>query len=103
MKTIITAVRNCRLFRPMTLEEAKALCLWLTEAMIREHALARKGAHPFRLRLYAVKPCLVMGCLLLYVRFLVGSQKERADIILGCLDAHVELMLKPRQRDPPAG
>ncbi|WP_143075943.1 hypothetical protein [Stigmatella erecta] len=101
MKKIIHAVRSCRLLRPMTLEEAKALCLVLTEAMLREHELARKGAPPFRLRLYAVKPHLAKASLLLHIRFLVGSKKERTDIILGCFDAHVDLMLKPRQRDPP--
>jgi hypothetical protein len=103
VKKIITTVRRCRLFRPMTFEEAKALCLALNESMAREHALAKKGVHPFLLRLYAVKACLAKGSLLLHVRFLVGSKKERTDIILGCFDAHVELMLKPRQRDPPDG
>jgi hypothetical protein len=39
--------------------------------------------------------------MLLHVRFLVGSKKERTEIILGCFDAHIELRLKPRQRDPP--
>ena len=103
MKKIIHAVRNCRLFRPMTFAEAKCLCQTLNESMAREHALAKKGVHPFLLRLYAVKPRLSRACLLLHVRFLVGSKKERTDIILGCFDAHVELMLKPRQRDSPAG
>jgi hypothetical protein len=102
VKKIITTVRSCHLFRTMTFEEAKTLCLALSESMAREQELARKVAPPFRLRLYAVKPRLAMGCLLLHIRFLVGSKKERTDIILGCFDAHVELMLKPRQRDPPA-
>jgi hypothetical protein len=99
---IITAVQGCRLFRPMTLKEAKTLCLALTEAMAREHELAGKMARPCRLHLYAVKPHLAVGSLLLHIRFLVGSKKERTDIILGCFDAHIERILKPRQRDPPA-
>lgn len=101
MKKIIHAVRSWRPFRPMTLEEAKILCLALSESMVRNHELAGKMARPFRLRLYTVKRHLTAG-LLLHVRFLVGSKKERTDIILGCFDAHVERMLRPRQRDPPA-
>lgn len=101
MKKIITTVRDCRLFRPMTLEEAKILCLALSESMVRNHELAGKMARPFRLRLYTVKRHLTTG-LLLHIRFLVDSKKERTDIILGCFDAHVERMLRPRQRDPPA-
>jgi hypothetical protein len=101
VKTIIRAVRSCRLFRPMTFEEAKALCLELSESMIREHRRTMKGSRPFRLRLYAVKTRLAKASLLLHIRFLVGSKKERTDIILGCFDAHVERMLNPRQRDPP--
>ena len=101
LKKIIHAVRSCRLLRPMMLEEAKALCLALTEAMAREDERTRKSAHPFGLRLYAVKPRLAVGSLLLHVRFVVGSKKERTDIILGCFDAHIERILKPRQRDPP--
>jgi hypothetical protein len=103
VKKIILAVRSWRLFWPMTLEEAKAHCLTLSESMARNHELAGKMTQPFRLRFYAVKPRLAMGSLLLHIRFLVGSKKERTDIILGCFDAHVELMLKPRQRDPPDG
>ncbi|WP_408890774.1 hypothetical protein ACJ2CR_10445 [Myxococcus faecalis] len=102
MKKIIHAVRRCRLLRTMTLNEAKTLCLALSEAMAHEHERPRKGAHPFRLRLYAVKPCLSRPSLLLHVRFLVGSKKERTNIILGCFDAHIERMLRPRQRDPPS-
>jgi hypothetical protein len=102
LKKIIHAVRSCRLLRPMTFEEAKTLCLGLNESMAREHELPGKGAHPFRLHLYAVKAYLRKGSLLLHIRFLVGSKKERTDIILGCFDAHVERILKPRQRDPPA-
>jgi hypothetical protein len=101
VKKIIRAVRHCRLCRPMTFEEAKSLCLALSESMVRNHELAGKMARPFRLRLYTVKRHLTKG-LLLHIRFLVGSKKERTDIILGCFDAHVELMLKPHQRDPPA-
>ena len=101
MKKIIHAVRNCRLFRPITLGEAKALCLTLSQSMARNDELAGKMAHPFRLRLYTVKTHLTKDSLLLHVRFLVGSKKERTDIVLGCFDAHVERMLKPRQRDPP--
>lgn len=70
--------------------------------MAYEHELTRKGTHPLRLRLYTVKPRLAVGSLLLHVRFIVGSKKERTDIILGYFDAHIELMRKPRQRDPPA-
>lgn len=102
MKKIITTVRDCRLFRPMTLEEAKILCLDLSESIARNHELAGKMARPFRLRLYTVKTHLTKESLLLHIRFLVGSKKERTDIILGCFDAHVERMLRPRQRDPPA-
>ncbi|WP_224360683.1 transposase [Hyalangium versicolor] len=43
MKKIICVVRSCRLLRPMTLEEAKALCLVLTEAMILEQERTRKA------------------------------------------------------------
>ena len=103
MKKIITTVRSCRVFRPMTLEEAKILCLALSESMVRNHELTGKMARPFRLRLYTVKTHLTKDSLLLHVRFLVGSKKERTDIILGCFDAHIERMLKPRQRAPPAG
>lgn len=101
LKKIIHAVRNWRLFRPITLEEAKTLCSALSESTAHNHELARKIACPFTLRLYAVKPRLAVGCLLLHVRFIVGSKKERSDIILGCFDAHLERTLKPRQRDPP--
>jgi hypothetical protein len=102
VKKIIHAVRSCRLLRPMTLEEAKTLCLALSEQIAHENTWAQRAPHPFRLRLYTVKPHLTKDSLLLHVRFLVGSKKERTDIILGCFDAHVEQMLKPRQRDPPA-
>ncbi len=102
LKKIIRPIRSCRLFRPLTLEEAKTLCLPLSESMVRNHELAGKMARPFRLRLYTVKTHLTKDSLLLHIRFLVGSKKERSDIILGCFDAHVERMLKPRQRDPPA-
>lgn len=57
-------------------------------------------ARPFRLRLYTVKRHLTKG-LLLHIRFLVGSRKARTDIIPGCFEAHIELMLKSRQRAPP--
>jgi hypothetical protein len=102
VKKIIHAVRSWRPFRSMTLEEAKILCLTLSESMARNHELAGRMARPFRLRLYTVKTHLTKESLLLHVRFLVGSTKERTDIILGCFDAHVERMLRPRQRDPPA-
>ncbi|HYI02721.1 hypothetical protein [Hyalangium sp.] len=102
MKKIITTVRSCRLFRPITLEEAKTLCLTLSESMARNHEVTGKMARPFRLRLYTVKTHLTKESLLLHIRFLVGSKKERTDIILGCFDAHVERMLRPCQRDPPA-
>ncbi len=99
---IIHVVRSWRPFRPMTFEEAKTLCLALSESMERNYELAGKMARPFRLHLYTVKTHLTKESLLLHVRFLVGSKKERTDIILGCFDAHVERMLRPRQRDPPA-
>ncbi len=102
VKKIIHAVRSCRLLRTMSLEEAKALCLALSEQIAHESARAQRASHPFWLRLYAVKPHLAVGSLVLHARFLVGSKKERTDIILGCFDAHIERMLKPRQRDPPA-
>jgi hypothetical protein len=34
--------------------------------------------------------------LLLHLRLLVGRSRERVDIIVGCLDASFELMLRPR-------
>jgi hypothetical protein len=36
--------RSCRVFRPLTLEEAKGICLALTEPMIRESELALKAS-----------------------------------------------------------
>lgn len=86
----------------MTFEEAKALCLSFSEATANENARAIEATNPFWLRLYTVKTHLTKESLLLHLRFLVGSKKERTDIILGCFDAHVERMLRPRQRDPPA-
>jgi hypothetical protein len=103
LKKIIHVVRSWRLFRPMTLEEAKALCLALTESMVREHKWTIKATqHLVPMPRSTWRLLLSRASLLLHVRFLVGSTKERTDIILGCFDAHVELMLKPRQRDPPA-
>ncbi len=73
-----------------------------SEATANENAQASEATDPFWLRLYTVKTHLTKDSLLLHIRFLVGSKKERTDIILGCFDAHVERMLRPRQRDPPA-
>jgi len=76
LKKIIHAVRRCRLLRTMTLEEAKALCLALSDQIAHENTRAQRASHPLRLRLYAVKTRMAVGSLLLHVRFLVGSKKE---------------------------
>lgn len=107
MKKIIHAVRSFRVFRPMTLEEAKNICHTLTEPLIRESELAMKAAldqddypaaarHLIRMAVHAGKTSLKPASLLLHLRLLVGSSQEQADIIVGCLDAGFELMLKPR-------
>lgn len=75
----------------------------MKEQIAHENTRAQRASHPFRLRIYALKPRLAVGNLLLHVRFIMGSKKGRTDIILGCFGAHIEPMLKPRQRDPPAG
>jgi hypothetical protein len=107
MKKIIHAVRSCRVFRQMTLEEAKDICLTLTEPMIRENELALKAAldhddysaaarHWGRMAVRAGKTCLKPASMLLHFRLLVGRSREREDIIVGCFDANFELMLRPR-------
>jgi hypothetical protein len=107
VKKIIHVVRSCRVFRPMTLEEANKICLTLTEPMIREHELALKAAldrddyraaarHMVLTAVHAGKTGLKPASLLLHLRLLVGSSRERENIILGCLDASFELMLRPK-------
>ncbi len=106
MKKITRAIRSCRLFRPMTFEEAKRLCLDLSKAMVREHERTMKAAldhdddrsvalHLLRMTKYARKFRLSRASLLLNFRLLVGNTQEREAIIAGCFDASFELMLKP--------
>lgn len=107
MKGILNNLRNHRLVRPMTEEEAKSIGLELLRPMVREHELAMKAAlddedglatllHLGWMSLYAVKTSLTPSSILLHLRLLVGGKKERMDIITGCLDASFELMLKPQ-------
>jgi hypothetical protein len=104
LKKIIHAVRSCRLLRPMTLREAKTLCLALTEVMLLEQERTMKATQHLVPMPRSTRGILLSrASVLLQIRFLVGSKKERTAIILGCFDAHVEFVLKPRQRDPPAG
>jgi hypothetical protein len=104
VKKIIHSVRSCRLLRPMTLREAKTLCLALTEVMILEQERTMKATqHLVPMPRSTRRILLSRASLLLHVRFLVGSQKERTNIIQGCFDAHIERMLKPRLRGPPDG
>ncbi|MDY7233337.1 hypothetical protein [Hyalangium rubrum] len=44
MKKIIHTVRSCCLFRAMTFEEAKRLCMNLSKSIVREHERTRKAA-----------------------------------------------------------
>ncbi|WP_141326346.1 hypothetical protein [Myxococcus sp. AB025B] len=121
MKHILTILRSHRLVRPMTEEEAKSISLELLRPMVREHELAMKAAladedglatllHLGWMSLYAVKTSLTVSSILLHLRLLVGSKKERMDIITGCLDASFELMQKnpnssqeptPLRKSPP--
>ncbi|NTX13537.1 hypothetical protein HUA76_22275 [Myxococcus sp. CA056] len=50
--------------------------------------------HLGRMSLYAVKTSLTQHSILLELRLLVGSKKERMAIVTGCLEAGFELMLK---------
>jgi hypothetical protein len=106
VKKMIHVVRSSRVFRPMTLEEAKEICLTLTEPMLRENELALKAAldhddysavarHLVRMAVHAGRTSLKPVSLLLHLRLLMGSSRERVDIIVGCLDASFELMLRP--------
>ncbi|MDC0708423.1 hypothetical protein POL68_08085 [Stigmatella sp. ncwal1] len=100
MKRIIHAVRNCRLFRPMSFEEAKALYGVLSESMVRSKAQASTDENtPYRLSLHGLKTCLTKGSLLLHSRFLVGSKKEQVDIFMACMDAKFERMARPPQNE----
>jgi hypothetical protein len=75
--------------------------------MVREHELTMKAAiehedglaalcHLGLMSLYAVKTALTWRSILLHLRLLVGNKQERTAILIGCLDASVELM----QKDP---
>jgi hypothetical protein len=110
VKNILNSLRNHRLVRPMTEEEAKSISLELLRPMVREHELAMKAAlddkdglatllHLGWMSLYAVKTSLTVRSILLHLHLLVGGKKERMDIITGCLDASFELMLKPPPLD----
>ncbi|WP_037584312.1 hypothetical protein [Stigmatella aurantiaca] len=111
MKKIIHAIRNYRLFRPMSFEEAKALYRVLSESMVRSKAQVLMAAStdessPFRLNLHAVKTCLTKGSLRLHSRFLLGSKKEQVDILMGCMDARFERMAQAAPNGfipPPQG
>ena len=105
MKNILTSLRNHCLVRPMTEEEAKSISLELLRPMVREHELAMKAAlddedglatllHLGWMSLYAVKTSLTRRSILLHLRLLVGSKKERTAMLTGCLDASFELMLE---------
>jgi hypothetical protein len=52
--------------------------------------------HLVRMAVHVGKTSLKPASLLLHLRLLVGSSQEREDIILGCLDASFELMLRLR-------
>ena len=105
VKSILNSLRNNRRIRPMTEDEAKTISLELLRPMVREHELAMKAAiededglatlcHLGLMSLYAVKTSLAQSSILLHLRLLVGSKKERAAILIGCLDASFELMQK---------
>lgn len=104
MKHILTILRSHRLVRPMTVEEAKSISLELLRPMVREHDLAVRAAlgddrraavrHLGQMSLYAVKMSLMQHSILLHLRLLVGSKKERMAILTGCLEAGFELMLE---------
>ncbi|MDC0708746.1 hypothetical protein POL68_09730 [Stigmatella sp. ncwal1] len=116
MKKIIHNIRSCRLFRPMTFEEAKRLCTGLSKSMMREHEgtmnapLDRNDDRAVALHLVQMtkrtrRLRLSRSSLLLHFRLLVGNKQEQEDIIAGCFDANFELMFKPQQDDgqlPPA-
>jgi len=115
VKKIITAVRNCRLFRPMTFEEAKCLCRILSKPIVCENTSILKtpldhddhrgvARHLVWMAKRTRRLRLSRARLLLHFRLLVGSSQERGDIIAGCFDANFELMLKLHQDDgPPPG
>ena len=105
MKSILSKLRNHRILRPLTEQESKAICIELLLPMLREHELAMKAAiededglatlrHLGRMSLYAVKTTLTWRSILLHLRLLVGSKKERTAILTGCLAASFELMQK---------
>ncbi len=107
MKKIIQAIRSYRLFRPMTFEEAKRLCMALSKPLVREHERIMKvslghdddravALHLIRMARYSWLLRLSHSSLLLHFRLLVGSKNERADIVTGCFDANFELLFKLR-------
>ncbi len=106
MKRILTILRSHRLVRPMTEEEAKSISIELLRPLALEHERALKAGlddedllaafrHLARMSSHSIRSSLTKGSLLLNLRLLVGSRKERAAIINGCLDASFELLLKP--------
>jgi hypothetical protein len=110
VKKIITAVRTCHLFRPMTFEEAKRLCLDLSKPLVHKHertmnaSLDRNDDRAVALHLVQMtkrtrRLRLNRSSLLLHFRLLVGKKQEQEDIIAGCFDANFELMFKPQQDD----
>jgi hypothetical protein len=113
VKRIINAVRNCRLFRPMTFEEAKHICRALNEPMVRDNTRVLKTAldhndyrtaarQLIRMAWYARRFCLSRASLLLHFRLLVGKSQERLAIIAGCFDVNFELMIALHQDDEPS-
>jgi hypothetical protein len=89
---LIHAVRSCRLFRPMTFEEAKALCLALSEPMIRENKRAMEATlndedyraaarHLVRMAVRAGTRSLSPAHLQRHFRLMVVSSRERAEIV----------------------
>jgi hypothetical protein len=116
VKKIITAVRSCRLFRPMTFAEAKRLCMDISKPLVQANTRATKVAqdhdddravalHLVRMTKRTRRLRLNRSSLLLHFRLLVGKKQEQEDIIAGCFDANFELMFKPQQDDgqlPPA-
>jgi hypothetical protein len=117
VKKIITAVQSCRLFRSMTFEEAKRLCMDLSKPLVQENAPTMKAAldkdddravalHLARMTRRTRRLRLSRSSLLLHFRLLVGKKKEQEDIIAGCFDANFELLFKFHQDDeqpPPVG
>jgi hypothetical protein len=99
----------------MTFAEAKRLCQTLSEPMVRENTRVLKAAldhddhrgvarHLAWMSKRTRRLRLSRASLLLHFRLLVGSSRERQDIIAGCFDANFELMLEFHRDDgPPPG